>query len=268
MNTNNNNKSLDPFDISREIEKILLFYKTCFKDEKWKNPDLENFDVPISDIKMGRLDFIPPGMTIRDAYDAYFGFFGKEKILEHWIVEDSSKRGLAGLLFVARLDESTIPKRPNGYFYLHTGAKEPDIPYSDEKMPSNFDINCTMTPLESIISDFRYRFENGYSYDNNLTVTVVAALTKDEVVLTRKKIMDLKKLGMPRRLEVIKTREVKPHTIVKTPMVVFLLGIMEPWFRQTELIQYAGPIPNMSPQRNFPYEKITKKMGYRQIVIL
>jgi hypothetical protein len=146
---------IDPW--FEEKRKISHFYKTCFTDNKWKNPNWEQVTIPSNKGKeyLKRPEFIfIETMTEDDALDAYALRFGKDNVWTAW------NEKLAKVI-----DRGTIQPRPaKNYAMLHVGGDEPDLlnkSYDDgvaEAIPF-------MTPLEGIISTFRYRFETGNMYD-------------------------------------------------------------------------------------------------------
>jgi hypothetical protein len=138
---------------SEEKAKISHFYKTCFKDKKWKNPDWEHSLIPGVNDNLKRLEFIFIKMTEQEAFNAYLDYFGKDNVWKAW--DDITKN----------IDTKTIQQRPKqNYPILHVGGDEPDLLNKsyDDGISENI---IFMTPLEGIISAFRYRFETGKMYD-------------------------------------------------------------------------------------------------------
>lgn len=144
---------IDPW--TEEKKKISLFYKTCFTDNKWKNPNWEQVTIPEPEGNLKRLEFIfIETMTEDDALDAYALRFGKDKVWKAW--SDA---------LVKVIDRATVQLRPKqNYAGLHVGGDEPDLlgKSYDDGISENI---IFMTPLEGIISAFRYRFETGKMYD-------------------------------------------------------------------------------------------------------
>lgn len=143
--------SIDPW--SEEKAKISHFYKTCFKDKKWKNPDMEHTLFPKITGNLKRPDYVFPEMNIDVAFDSYAEYFGKDKVWKAWEkIADA-------------MDYKSIQSRPTkDYIYLHVGGDEPDLldkSYND----GIYENIIFMTPLEGIISAFRYRFETRKMYD-------------------------------------------------------------------------------------------------------
>ena len=136
-----------------EKAKISHFYKTCFKDKKWKNPDWKRVMFPNGNNNMKRLEFIFFEMTEQEAFDAYSNYFGKDKAWKAW--DDITKN----------INHETVQSRPKqNYAIFHVGGSEPDLlnkSYNDG-ISENI---IFMTPLEGIISAFRYRFETDKMYD-------------------------------------------------------------------------------------------------------
>lgn len=135
-----------------EKAKISNFYKTCFKEKSWI-PNWEQVTIPKGNNNLKRLEFIFPKMTVQDAFDSYADVFGKDKIWKAW--ED----------FIKAINSATVQTRPGqNYAMLHVGGDEPDLlnKSSDDGIYGNI---IFMTPLEGIISAFRYRFETGKMYD-------------------------------------------------------------------------------------------------------
>lgn len=147
---------IDPWIWIEEKRKISHFYKTCFNDKKWKNPNWDHVAIPTIEGLLKRLEFIFPEMAkaIDVAFDAYVLRFGKDKVWKVWN-EQLSKI----------IDFETVQPRPKqNYAMLHVGGDEPDLlkkSYNDG-ISENI---IFMTPLEGIISAFRYRFETGKMYD-------------------------------------------------------------------------------------------------------
>jgi len=138
-----------------EKEKISHFYKTCFKDEKWRNPDFGLTLFPEITGNLKRPEYIFPEMNkvIDVAFDSYADYFGKDKVYKAW-------KKIADAM-----DYKSIQSRPEkDYIYLHVGGDEPDLlNYSyNDGVGQNI---LFMTPLEGIIAAFRYRFETGRMYD-------------------------------------------------------------------------------------------------------
>lgn len=156
--------STDPW--SEEKAKISYFYKSCFKDNKWKNPDWEHTLISEAKDNMKRLEFIFLEMTEQEAFDAYVDYFGKDKTWKAW--NDITKN----------INHETIQSRPkHNYPMLHAGGDEPDLlnkSYNDG-VGQNI---IFMTPIEGIISAFRYRFETGKMYDV-VGLTRLSALDRD-----------------------------------------------------------------------------------------
>jgi len=158
--------SIDPW--VEENRKISHFYKTCFNENKWKNPNWEQVTISTADEKFKRLEFIfVETMTEDDALDAYALRFGKDKVWKEW-----------NDLLVKVIDRETVQARPKqNYAMIHVGGDEPDLlnkSYNDG-ISENI---IFMTPLEGIISAFRYRFETGKMYDVK-GVTRLSALDHD-----------------------------------------------------------------------------------------
>jgi hypothetical protein len=155
---------IDPWTV--EKRKISHFYKTCFTNKKWKNPNWEQVIIPTGDENLKRPEFIFSEMAVQEAFDAYANYFGKDKVWKAW--EDISKA----------IDPETVQPRPKqNYAILHVGGDEPDLlnkSYNDG-ISENI---IFMTPLEGIISAFRYRFETGKMYDV-IGVTRLSALDQD-----------------------------------------------------------------------------------------
>lgn len=143
--------SIDPW--SEEKAKISHFYKTCFKNKKWKNPDWEHVMIPNEKDNLKHLEFIFLEMTEQEAFNAYADYFEKDKIWKFW--DDITKN----------INTETIQQRPKqNYPMLHVGGDEPDLlgKSYDDGISENI---IFMTPLEGIISAFRYSFETGKMYD-------------------------------------------------------------------------------------------------------
>lgn len=144
---------IDPW--FEEKRKISLFYKTCFKDNKWKNPNWDQVTFPVIEGNLKRPDFFfIETMTEDDAFDAYAGYFGKDKVWKEW--NDKLTKVI---------NRETVQPRPKkNYVGLHVGGDEPDL------LGKSYDDGISekiifMTPLEGIISAFRYRFETEKMYD-------------------------------------------------------------------------------------------------------
>ncbi len=160
---------IDPW--TEEKAKILHFYRTCFKDKKWQNPDLSHL-VPEVIQNLKRLDYAFPKMNpvIDVAFDAYADFFGKDKAWKAWKKISEA------------MDYASIQPRPkDDYFYLHVGGIEPDMLNKSYDDGVNEGI-IFMTPLEGIISAFRHRFETGKMYDV-IGVTRLSSLDCDGKVM-------------------------------------------------------------------------------------
>lgn len=138
-----------------EKAKISNFYKTCFKNKSWI-PNWEQVTIPTSNDSLKRLEFIFPKMTVQEAFNAYadcFDCFFKNKTWKAW--EEITKA----------INPETVQPRPGeNYAMLHVGGDEPDLlgKSYDDGISENI---IFMTPLEGIISAFRYRFETGKMYD-------------------------------------------------------------------------------------------------------
>ena len=157
--------NIDPWD--EEKRKISHFYKTCFKDKKWKNPDLGHVTIPTVEGNLKRLEFIFIEMTEREAFDAYAEQFGEDKVWKAW--SDA---------LVNVIDHKTVQARPKqNYAILHVGGDEPDLLNKSYDDGINENI-IFMTPIEGIISAFRYRFETGKMYDV-VGATRLSALDRD-----------------------------------------------------------------------------------------
>jgi len=134
-----------------EKKKISHFYKSCFKDKKWQNPNWEQVAIPEQKENLKRLEYIWNGMTEDEAFEAYALYFGKDKA---WKYYDSISKKI-----------KTVQNRPSkNYVMLHVGGIEPDLlgkSYNDG-IGENL---IFMVPLEGIISAFRHRFETGEMYD-------------------------------------------------------------------------------------------------------
>lgn len=147
-----------------EKSKISNFYKTCFKKKSWI-PNWEKVTIPTGDENLKRLEFIFPKMTVQEAFDAYADYFGKDKTWKAW--DDITKA----------INPETVQPRPGeNYTILHVGGDEPDL------LNKSYDDGVSeaiifMTPLEGIISAFRYRFETGKMYDV-IGVTRLSALAR------------------------------------------------------------------------------------------
>lgn len=139
---------------TEEKRKISHFYKTCFSNKKWKNPNWEQTTIPAGDGNLKRLEFIFGEMTLQEAFDSYALYFGKDKVWKAW------SQSLTEVI-----DPTSVQPRPKGnYAMLHVGGDEPDLlnkSYNDGVSKSII----FMIPLEGIISAFRYRFETGKMYD-------------------------------------------------------------------------------------------------------
>jgi hypothetical protein len=160
---------LIPIDLwGEEKRKISHFYKSCFKDKKWKNPDLEHALFPEITGNLKRPDYIFSEMNevIDVAFDSYAEFFGKDKAWKAW-------EKIANAM-----DYESIQPRPRkDYVFLHVGGDEPDL--LDKSYDDGISENIIfMTPLEGIISAFRYRFETGKMYDV-IGLTRLSALDQD-----------------------------------------------------------------------------------------
>lgn len=154
---------------SEEKAKISNFYNTCFKKKSWIS-NWEQIKIPTVNNNLKHLEFIFPKMTVREAFDAYADYFGKDKIGKDW--ED----------IVKTIDPETVQPRPRqNYAMLHVGDDEPDLLNKsyDDGIVENI---IFMTPLEGIISAFRYRFETGKMYDV-MGVTRLSALDKNNHVI-------------------------------------------------------------------------------------
>lgn len=152
---------IDPW--IHEKTKISYFYKTCFKDNKWKNPNWEQVTAPTSDDNLKHLEFIFSKMTVQEAFSAYSEYFGKDKAFDG-IIKDINP-------------ESIHPRPGKDYIMLHVGGDEPDLQNKSYGTGLSEGL-IFMTPLEGIISAFRYRFETGKMYDL-LGNTRLAALDHD-----------------------------------------------------------------------------------------
>ena len=144
---------IDPW--VEEKRKISHFYKTCFTDPKWKNPNWEQVTIPEPEGNLKHPEFIfIETMTEDDALDAYALRFGKDKVWKAW-----------SEALVNVIDRTTVQPRPKqNYAGLHVGGDEPDLlgKSYDDGISENI---IFMTPLEGIISAFRHRFETGKMYD-------------------------------------------------------------------------------------------------------
>lgn len=151
-----------------EKEKISHFYKTCFKDEKWRNPNFELTLFPEITGNLKRPEYIFPEMSkvIDVAFDSYADYFGKDKVYKAW-------KNIADAM-----DYKSIQSRPEeDYIFLHVGGDEPDL--LNYSYNNGVDKNILfMTPLEGIIAAFRYRFETGKMYDV-VGLTRLAALDQN-----------------------------------------------------------------------------------------
>lgn len=151
-----------------EKRKISHFYKTCFSDPKWKNPNWEQVTIPIPAGNLKRPEFIfIETMNEDDALDAYALRFGKDKVWKEW------REALVKII-----DRETVQQRPKqNYAGLHVGGDEPDL--INKSYDDGINENITfMTPLEGIISAFRYRFETKKMYDV-IGITRLSALDQD-----------------------------------------------------------------------------------------
>ena len=100
-----------------EKRKISHFYKTCFKDKRWKNPNLDKSAVPEAEGNLKHPEFIFDEMTEDDAFEAYSEYFGKDKVWKEWN-EKLSKI----------INHESVQVRPKGnYFMRHVGGDEPDM---------------------------------------------------------------------------------------------------------------------------------------------
>lgn len=156
--------SIDPW--IEEKKKISHFYKSCFDDPKWKNPNWEQVTISTGKEELKRPEFIFSKMTVQEAFDAYALYFGKDKVWKAW--DNISKA----------IDHETVQPRPGkNYAILHIGGDEPDLLNKsyDDGISENI---IFMTPLEGIISAFRYRFETGKMYDV-VGVTRLSALDRN-----------------------------------------------------------------------------------------
>lgn len=144
--------SIDPW--SEEKAKISHFYKTCFQDKKWKNPNWEQTAIPTGDVNLKRLEFVFSEMTAQEVLDSYAEHFGKGKVWKAW------SESLTEVI-----DPTSVQPRPKGnYAMLHVGGDESDL--LGKSYDDGIDENIIfMTPLEGIISTFRYCFETGKMYD-------------------------------------------------------------------------------------------------------
>lgn len=143
---------------TEEMRKISHFYKTCFKDKKWKNPDLEHVVIPTIEGNLKRPEFIFKGMTEKEAIYAFSDYFGNKV----WGIN-------------ININTETIQPRPNrNYIMMHAGGNVPDI------LGKNYDDGVSkkiifMTPLEGIISAFRWYFETREMYG---MTTILSALDR------------------------------------------------------------------------------------------
>lgn len=149
-----------------EKSQISNFYKTCFKKKSWI-PNWESIkSLTYFEGNFRRLEFIFPKMTVQEAFDAYANYFGKDKTWKAW--DDITKA----------INPETVQPRPGqNYAMLHVGGDEPDLlnkSYDDGVAEATI----FMTPLEGIISAFRYRFETGNMYDV-VGVTRLSALGRN-----------------------------------------------------------------------------------------
>lgn len=136
-----------------EKAKISNFYRICFKKKSWI-PNWEKVTIPTIEGNLKRPEFIFGEMTVQGAFNAYADFFGKDKVWKAW------NESLTKVI-----DTTSVQPRPGGnYAILHVGGDEPDLPNKsyDDGVTS---ATIFMTPLEGIISVFRYRFETGEMYD-------------------------------------------------------------------------------------------------------
>lgn len=158
---------IDPW--FEEKRKISLFYKTCFKDNKWKNPNWDQVTFPTikGDLKRPDFFFIET-MTEDDVLDAYDDYFGKDKVWKEWNYK-----------LTKVINRETVQSRPKkNYVGLHVGGDEPDL------LGKSYDDGISekiifMTPLEGIISAFRYQFETEKMY-NLIGVTRLSALDRND----------------------------------------------------------------------------------------
>jgi len=137
---------------SEEKAKISNFYKTCFKKKSWI-PNWEQVTIPTGNENLKRLEFIFLKMIVQEAFNAYADYFGKDKTWKAW--KNITKA----------INPKTVQPRPKqNYAMLHVGGDEPDLLNKsyDDGISENI---ISMTPLEGIISAFRYRFETGEMYD-------------------------------------------------------------------------------------------------------
>jgi len=130
-----------------EKKKISLFFKKFFKI----NVDWTKISIPTFDPKFKRIDCVPKELTcdqIFAAYDKTFGNTGnayKSIDKEINIVQDRPK---------------------TGYVFGWGGTLEPDNEHLNKSYDDAIKAGFTfMTPIEGLISAFRYRFETGNLLD-------------------------------------------------------------------------------------------------------
>lgn len=143
---------IDPW--FEEKRKISHFYKTCFSDNKWKNPNWEQVGFPSIEGKenLKRPEFIFSQMTVDEAFEAYALYFGKDRVWKEWTYK------------LIEVIKTVQPRPKQNYVMLHVGLNIPDL--LNESYDDGISKNIIfMTPVEGIISAFRYRFETGKMYD-------------------------------------------------------------------------------------------------------
>lgn len=153
---------------SEERSKIIIFYETCFGG-KWI-PRLDEISFPQPTPSLNHPEFIFSSMTEQEAFDAYAKYFGRDNVWE----------ALNGIN--QKIDRSSIQKRPNrDYAIFHAGGREPDLlNYSyNDAIKKNI---VFMTPLEGIISAFRYRFETKEMWDV-VGITKLSAIACDNYAI-------------------------------------------------------------------------------------
>lgn len=148
---------IDPW--AQEKKDISLFYRTCFKDKRWKNPNFDKVAFPEIEGNCKRPDYFFNSMTPGDALDAYEAYFGKDSVWIGWEKELNSV-----------IKKDSLPLRPTGdYIGLHVGGVGPDEDHLHESYLDFHEDPNFMNPIEGIIGAFRYRFQFNVMWDQDTT---------------------------------------------------------------------------------------------------